>query len=183
MREMNLLPEEYLYEQEEKRRKRKFISLTSIFIIILIIIYFIIVSIRFTLERSLLNVSLDIASLQNIEEDRLKVSSYENTIAKRKDLLTKLDYESIDQFTFLNALEKTLPLEVTLDTLFYSDRNVFRIEGKTSEADKISELMVNLAKIEGVENVMLHNVNHPIGENSSPYFSIDFTYSLEGEGK
>lgn len=179
MREMNLLPEEYLHEQEEKKKKRKFILLTSIFVTILIVIYLIVLSINFVLERRLFNLDSDIVNLENIEESGLRISAYENFIITRKDLLDRLDSENVDQFTFLNALEKTLPIEITLDMLSYSGENSFHLEGITIQEEKISEFMVNLSKIKGVENVMLYKVNYPVEENRSPYFSIDFTYLLE----
>ncbi len=184
MREMNLLPEEYLYKKEQNKKRRKFLGIVMIFILSLIIVYFIIFFVNFSIEKKLSRIDSDIGTLAKIEKSQLKISSYQEVITNHKNLLKKLDSKKIDHFTFFNGLEKTLPNEVILDRISYSEENSFYIEGKTTNPNKIADFIANLSKIKGVKNVLLNNINYPTGDNNSislPSFSISFTYSWREE--
>lgn len=184
MREMNLLPEEYLYKKEQNKKRRKFLGIVVIFILSFIIIYFIIIFVNFNIEKKLSSVDSNMQSLAKIEKNQLKISSYQEVITDYKNLLRKLDDKKMDHFTFFKGLEKTLPNGVILNQISYSERNSFYIEGKTTNPNKIADFIANLSKIRGVKNVLLNNINYSTKDNDSislSSFSISFTYSWKEE--
>ncbi|RBP46672.1 PilN domain-containing protein [Garciella nitratireducens] len=186
MREMNLLPEEDLYKKYQNKKRKKFMSIVMIFAFLLLFIYFIFVLINLNIEKKVSNINSDIQKLGKVEERRLKISSYQKVITDHKNLLKKLNDKKMDHFVFLEELEKTLPNEVILNNIFFTENNVFHIEGKTTNPNKIADFMVNLSKINGVKNVFLQNINYSLEDNNDkinfPSFYITFTYSY-GEKK
>ena len=185
MREMNLLPEEYLYEQEQKRRKRMIIGTIITFILVLLISYLVVYFIEYNMRREIHSVKSEIESLEKVRETQLQISASQDVLEERLAILEKIENQRVDHFQFIHEIRNALPRELVLESITHPSGTNFTIRGIANNPEKIADVIVNLAKIEGVENVLLDSVNYGDKEDSEqdPSFSINFTYPREEGGQ
>jgi Tfp pilus assembly protein PilN len=186
MREMNLLPEEHLYNLEQNKKRKNRIILILAIVFCIIVFYLSVYFIEYNTRKEVSNIKSKIESLEKVRNVQSEISANQEVLDNRQAMLEMVENKRVDHYVLFNELEKTLPNEITLRDLTHPSGNYFNIKGTTTKPDEIADFMVNIAKIEGVENVFLDNIDYGSGESQQenvPHFTIYFTYSVEEGGE
>src|SRR5690554_6591302 len=109
MREMNLLPEEYLYEQVQKRRKRMIIGIITIFILVLLITYLAVYFMEYHIRREINSVKSEIESLERVRETQLEISASQDVLEERLEKLERIKNQRVDHFQFIHEIKNAIP--------------------------------------------------------------------------
>ena len=184
MREMNLLPEEHLYEKEQKRKKRLFTGIVATILLLMALSYLGGYYIDYKMRKDIISTKNKIENLEKIKDIQLEISANQNVLSFRKNALEVVESKRVDYYEFLSQFEKTLPKEISIDTLSHPKGDYFNISATTSNPSKIADFMANLAKMDKVENVSLDNVKYNLGEDNKKTdtsFNIYFSYVGEVE--
>lgn len=186
MREMNLLPEEHFDQLDQKKKKRKYTFLIVGMILILAASYLSVYFAEYNLREEIVKTEKQIENLEKVSEAQVEISVDQEVLEQRMKMLDLVENKRVDYHQFIKQLEKTIPDEVTLQNLSYSGNQDVNINATTTKADEIADFMANIAKIEGVENVILEDIHFGSGgdqQGSIPSFNIHFRYQAEEGGQ
>lgn len=181
MREMNLLPEEYL-RGLNIRKKKKILTIIIVCIFTLMVFsYITIFWLEYSIDKNIAIVRVKIKDLEKTKTVQQLITADKNTLERRRDFLEEIQSKKIDHHGFLEELKKSIPATIILDNITILPSNNGNIKGNTNRPEDVADLMINLSKIPGVKNVILENsknINNPQSDNEHQkiMFSIRFSY-------
>ncbi|HHT51122.1 MAG TPA: hypothetical protein GXZ78_06615 [Eubacteriaceae bacterium] len=182
MREMNLLPEEHFYLLEQKRKRRFIITLVSTILLIMAISYLVAYYIDYNIRKDIISTKARIEELEKIKEMQLEISANQSVLDSRRHMLERVESKRVDYYELLTQLERTIPEEVTIETISHPKGDYFDISAITKNPSKIADFMVNIGKLDRVENVLLDNIRYNTDKENNKTdtsFNIYFTYVAE----
>ena len=185
MREMNLLPEEHLYKLEQKRIRKKHMLRISFIVLAIIISYLSVYFMEYNVRKEIVSIKDQIENLRKVSNTQIEISINQEVLDHRSHMLEMVENKRMDHYQFISQLEETIPNEITIENLTYTSNQHLNIKGRTTKADVVADFMANVAKIEGVENVLLDFMHFEHSEDqqgNASDFNINFTYQPKKGG-
>ena len=154
----------------------------STILLIMAISYLVAYYIDYNIRKDIISTKARIEELEKIKEMQLEISANQSVLDSRRHMLERVESKRVDYYELLTQLERTIPEEVTIETISHPKGDYFDISAITKNPSKIADFMVNIGKLDRVENVLLDNIRYNTDKENNQTdtsYNIYFTYVAE----
>jgi Tfp pilus assembly protein PilN len=185
MKEINLLPEEYIKKRKSKPVKYIRIAITVLIVVSLI---FLVISIKTRLEQfeseSVTVNQIYIEDLAPLIQEKQTLETLESDINNKYNLYLKLVDEKILWSEILLEIAEIMPKNVQINNIFLSAEDNITLSGQTHSTTSIAQFITDLNKSPYFKNIDLKFITAEtgLGKSSTGIMNYQLTLSLNRKG-